>query len=64
MHSGCHRIPLPINQNRALTPDGLGDQRASAAGITLEQHGRVELDELEIADRKARPHRQCDAVAR
>ena len=64
MHAGRHRIPLPINQNRTLAADGLGDQRASAAGITVEQHGRVELDELEIADRQARPHRQRDAVAR
>jgi hypothetical protein len=55
---------LPINQNRTLTTDGLGDQRASATGITVEQHGRVELDELEIADRQARPHRQRDAIAR
>ena len=64
MHPGGHRISLPINQNRALTPDGLGDQRAPAPGCTVEQHGRVELDELEIADRNTRPHRQCDAITR
>ena len=64
MHSGCHRMPLPINENRALTADGFGDQWAPAARITVVQHGRVELDELEIADRHARPHRQRDAVAR
>ncbi len=30
MHAGGDRIALPVKQNRALTADGLGDQRAPA----------------------------------
>jgi len=37
MHSGCHRIPLPINQNRALTPDGL-----QAVGASMETYDPFE----------------------
>ncbi len=56
-----------VNQHRALTADRLGDQRTPPASALAagsgEKHRRVELDELEIADRDAGPQRQCDSVA-
>ena len=63
MNARCYRITLPVKQYRTLAPDGLGDQRPPAAGAVTEEHGRVELDELEIADRDTGPQRQCDSVA-
>ena len=55
VHAGGDRIALRVKQNRALAAQRLGDQRAPAAGVAVEQHGRVELDELDVADRHARP---------
>ena len=65
VNTGRYRIALPVKQYRTLTADGLGDQRPPAAGLARprEKHGRVELDELEIADRDPGPQRQRDSVA-
>ena len=47
--------PLRVDENRALAAQRLGDQRTPAAGVAVEQHGRMELDELDVADGHARP---------
>ncbi|CFB95001.1 Uncharacterised protein [Mycobacterium tuberculosis] len=63
MHACRYRIALPVHQDRTLAADGLGDQRPPTPGASGKKHRGVELDELEIADRDARPQSQGDAVA-
>ncbi len=52
-----------VDQVGALAAYRLGDQRLLALGLRAEeQHGRVELHELQVADLGARAQRQGDAV--
>jgi len=44
-----------VEQDRTLTADRLGDQRPPATGLAVVEHRRVELDELDVADRDAGP---------
>lgn len=54
-----------IDQVGALAAHGLGDQGLLALRVRAEeQHGRVELDELQVADLRARPQRERHPVAR
>ncbi|PKV87071.1 hypothetical protein BX283_4662 [Streptomyces sp. TLI_146] len=56
--------PGGVDEMGALSPYRLGDQRLLALGVGAEeQHGGVELDELQVGDLGAGPQRQGDAVA-
>ncbi len=55
VNTGGNRPALPVKQYRAFAANCLGDQRTTATTAPVEQHGRVELDEFEIADRDAGP---------
>ena len=59
-----HRIPARINQSGAFAAHSLADQRPAPLSVAVEQHGRVELNELQVANRRARPQRKRDPVAR
>ena len=63
MYALGHRKSLGVNEFGALAADGLGDQRPPPGRVAVEQHGRVELDELDVADADAGPQRQRDPVA-
>ena len=62
VHSGHHRLAPGIEQHRTFTAQRLGDQRSAAGAIAVEQHGRMELDELDIGDVHTGPQRQRDPV--
>ena len=63
MNTCSYRITLGIKKNRTFAAQRLGDQRPPSTSVSVEQHGRVELDELDIADRGTGPQRQCHTVA-
>ncbi len=53
-----------VHQMRALAPHRLGDQRLLALGVGAEEeHGGVELHELQVGDLGARAQGERDAVA-
>ena len=53
-----------VDEEGALAADRLGDERLLAARALAEpQHGRVELDELEVGEHGAGPQRGGHAVA-
>ena len=59
-----NRFALEVDEEGALAADRLGDQRLLAAGVGAEvHHGRVELHELEVAQRRAGAQRERHAVA-
>jgi hypothetical protein len=48
--------PVAVHQVGALAPYRFGDQRLLAArALTQPEHCRVELDEFEVGDHRARP---------
>ena len=50
------RSPARVVEDRALAAHGLADQRLLADGVgPAPHHGRVELHELDVAHRRARP---------
>ncbi len=56
--------PVRVHQVRALAPYRLGDQRLLALGARAqEEHGRVELDELQVGDLGPGAQREGHAVA-
>ena len=63
VHPRGDRITLPVNEDSALAANRLGDERPPATRVAVEQHGRMELDELDVADRHARPQRKRHTVA-
>ena len=57
-------VALEVDEEGALAAHGLGDQRLLAAGLGAEvHHGRVELDELQVAEGGAGAQGQRHAVA-
>ena len=60
-----HEAPsLEVDEERALAAHRLGDQRLLALGVGAEpHHGRVELDELEVAQPGSGAQRDRHAVA-
>ena len=57
-------VALEVDEERALAADRLGDQRLLAAGVGAEvHHRRVELHELQVAQRRPGPQRERHAVA-
>src|ERR1700749_3099996 len=63
MNPGGYLITFAVDKFRALATNGLGDQRPSATGALPVEHGRVELDELQVTDSHPGPQPQSDAVA-
>ena len=58
-------VARPVDEERALAADRLGDERLLPAGaLTEPQHGRVELDELEVRELGPGPERRRHPVAR
>ena len=63
MTPGHDRPARRVHQYRAGPAQGLGDERALAAGPVLPQHGRMELHELHVPQFRAGPGGQGQAVA-
>ena len=64
VHALHEPVALEVDEEGALAADRLGDQRLLAAGVGAEvHHRRVELDELQVAQRGAGPQRERHAVA-
>ena len=52
-----------VDEEGPLAADRLGDQRLLTVGALAEpEHGRVELDELQVRDPRPRPQRGCHPV--
>ncbi len=59
---GHHRAAGQVDQARPLAAQRLGDQRRAAAEARHPQRGGVELHELDVGQRRARPQRERPAV--
>jgi len=60
---GHHRPAVVVAQGRAGAAQRLGDERARSARTRRPQHGRVELDELDVAQHGPGPGGEGEAVA-
>jgi hypothetical protein len=65
MNTDHHPPPTLINQHRTFPTHSLRDQRTMATRTgTGEQHSRMELNELEIGQRRPGPQRQSQPISR
>ena len=55
MHAGHHPLAGAVVEDRPLATHRLADERLLAGGVgAAPHHGRMELDELDVADVEAR----------
>ncbi len=60
---GHEPVAALVEQDRSLATQRLGDERLLAAGAAAQpQHGRVELDELQVGEDRPCPQRGGDTV--